>query len=87
MRGLSSADVAAIARENLAKLERHADRVRKAEKQQKKQDRQIEAANRHIKASPTGSPSTRSPRSPIPEVRNWAAFCFTFSLKVSVGLE
>lgn len=66
LRKWKGSDVAVIAAESISKLDKHADRVRRMEKEKKKTDRQIDAANRHKKQSPKGSPdgSSISGRSP-----------------------
>jgi hypothetical protein len=56
--------VAVIAKDSIAKLEKHAERVRKMEKKQKKENRQQEAANRLKKINAAASPTSSSPRSP-----------------------
>jgi len=68
LRRWKGSDVAHVAGESIAKLEKHADRVRKMEKEKKKADRQIDAANKHRKKDgPSDSPSTRSPKNVSPQ--------------------
>lgn len=59
LRRWKGSDVAHVAGESIIKLEKHADRVRKMEKEKKKADRQIDAANRHKKKD-NASPSAKS---------------------------
>ena len=56
--------VASRAPDRSAPLEKHAARVRNMEKQQKKEARQLEAANRLKKINAAASPKSNSPRSP-----------------------
>ena len=68
LRKWKGSDVAHVAGESITKLEKHADRVRKMEKEKKKADRQIDAANKHKKKdSPIGSPTSRSPKNLSPQ--------------------
>ena len=66
LRRWKGSDVATIAANSIMKLERHKERVRKAEKQAKKETRQLEAVNRHKKVTPISSPGHSPPRTGSP---------------------
>lgn len=67
LRRWKGSDVAHVAGESIIKLEKHADRVRKMEKEKKKADRQIDAANRHKKKDTSVSPKSLSPKPISPQ--------------------
>jgi hypothetical protein len=66
LRRWKGSDVATIAANSIMKLERHKERVMKAEKQAKKETRQAEAVNRHKKVTPINSPGHSPPRTGSP---------------------